>query len=91
MVDKRGKENDKIIGGKKIALQGAADMNAHFPTPPPPRHWSSCRNDSYRVPAGVVLLFKGTITTGHFRLPCSAPARPYGGTMDVGVTIRSRP
>ena len=50
-------------------------MNAHFPNPPPP--WSPCRNHSYRVPAGVVLLFKGTMTPGHFRLPCSAPPRPY--------------
>ena len=63
-------------------------MNAHFPNPPP--YWLPCRNHSYRAPAGVVLFFKGTMTPGHFRLPCSAPPRPYRGTMEIGVSIRSR-
>ena len=58
-------------------FSGLGDRN---PPPPPPGHpprppWPQCPHHSCRVPRGVVLLFKGTMTPAHFRLPCSGPTQ----------------
>ena len=69
-----------------LCTGGGVDTEAHFPNLPPP--WPPCRNRSYKVPAGVVFLFKGTLTHGQFRMPSNAPPRRYYGTMEIGVLIR---